>query len=135
MYNGEVNVEQANLTPFLSLAERLRVRGLCQDELLNADDKSSKDAASAKTQQQSSSNTSPSVKTSRSIIFEAPGACNSDAGGGRSASPPSKRAKLTNSSLPSLSGGGRGGAGKLNDHRSVITRTEQSTEDDDIEGW
>ena len=30
MYNGEVNVEQGHLTSFLSVAERLRVRGLCQ---------------------------------------------------------------------------------------------------------
>ena len=30
MYNGEVEVKQANLNTFLAVAERLRVRGLCQ---------------------------------------------------------------------------------------------------------
>ena len=32
MYNGEVNVKQDNLNSFLAVAERLRVRGLCQNE-------------------------------------------------------------------------------------------------------
>lgn len=30
MYNGEVKIKQSNLNSFLSVAERLRVRGLCQ---------------------------------------------------------------------------------------------------------
>lgn len=30
MYNGEVEVQQAHLNNFLAVAERLRVRGLCQ---------------------------------------------------------------------------------------------------------
>merc|ERR1719493_540803 len=32
MYHGEVNVKQDNLNSFLAVAERLRVRGLCQNE-------------------------------------------------------------------------------------------------------
>ena len=31
MYNGEVNVKQEHLNSFLSVAEKLRVRGLCQN--------------------------------------------------------------------------------------------------------
>ena len=32
MYHGEVNVKQDHLNSFLAVAERLRVRGLCQNE-------------------------------------------------------------------------------------------------------
>ena len=32
MYNGEVNVKQEHLNSFLSVAEKLRVRGLCQND-------------------------------------------------------------------------------------------------------
>jgi len=32
MYHGEVNVKQDNLNSFLAVAERLRVRGLCQND-------------------------------------------------------------------------------------------------------
>jgi len=32
MYNGEVNVKQEHLNSFLAVAERLRVRGLCQND-------------------------------------------------------------------------------------------------------
>jgi len=34
MYHGEVNVKQDNLNSFLAVAERLRVRGLCQNDKL-----------------------------------------------------------------------------------------------------
>ena len=32
MYNGEVKVRQANIQSFLAVAEKFRVRGLCQNE-------------------------------------------------------------------------------------------------------
>ena len=32
MYNGEVHVKQANIQNFLAVAEKFRVRGLCQSE-------------------------------------------------------------------------------------------------------
>lgn len=32
MYNGEVHVKQANIQNFLAVAEKFRVRGLCQNE-------------------------------------------------------------------------------------------------------
>ena len=32
MYNGEVRVKQANIQQFLAVAEKLRVRGLCQGD-------------------------------------------------------------------------------------------------------
>lgn len=32
MYNGEVRVKQANIQNFLAIAEKFRVRGLCQSE-------------------------------------------------------------------------------------------------------
>jgi len=38
MYHGEVNVKQENLNSFLAVAERLRVRGLCQGDTGSASD-------------------------------------------------------------------------------------------------
>lgn len=38
MYHGEVNVKQENLNSFLAVAERLRVRGLCQGDTGSAPD-------------------------------------------------------------------------------------------------
>merc|ERR1719300_713593 len=32
MYNGEVKIRQANIQSFLAVAEKFRVRGLCQNE-------------------------------------------------------------------------------------------------------
>ena len=32
MYNGEVHVKQANIQNFLAVAEKFRIRGLCQSE-------------------------------------------------------------------------------------------------------
>ena len=32
MYNGEVRVKHANIQNFLAVAEKFRVRGLCQNE-------------------------------------------------------------------------------------------------------
>jgi hypothetical protein len=150
MYNGEVNVQQVHLTSFLSVAERLRVRGLCQDELLNADDrhsKSSKDSPPTsyhnnhKQHQQQPSSVKSSKSSSRSTSgSDATGNASSasDCSGSGISAPPSKRAKLMNSSvLPGGAGGtgtpGAPGGGGHNNSRSVITRTENANNDDDIE--
>jgi len=70
MYNGEVNVKQDHLNSFLAVAERLRVRGLCQNEGSSDTSKSRiSNAEKPKTTRQSdtgsSSFTEPSGKRSR----------------------------------------------------------------------
>ena len=42
MYHGEVNVKQDHLNSFLAVAERLRVRGLCQNDGVNPSSTGSK---------------------------------------------------------------------------------------------
>ena len=70
MYNGEVNVKQDHLNSFLAVAERLRVRGLCQNEGSSDTSKSKiSNAEKPKTSRQSdtgsSSFTEPSGKRPR----------------------------------------------------------------------
>jgi len=57
MYQGQVNVKQDNLKSFLALAERLKVRGLCQGDGSNSRETSSNTGALRKVQQ--SKNRSP----------------------------------------------------------------------------
>ena len=70
MYNGEVNVKQDHLNSFLAVAERLRVRGLCQNEGATDPSKSrisnaEKPKVSRPSDSGSSSFTEPSGKRSR----------------------------------------------------------------------
>jgi len=119
MYNGEVNVQQENLNSFLSVAERLRVRGLCQHEDLK-EDKSCKDgvppppvpitaptAVAPKTLTQTHTHSSKS-KSSRSLLRNSIDASSSstvalstanDVSAAVGGPPANKRAKL-NSCLP-----------------------------------
>jgi len=161
MYNGEVNVEQSHLTSFLSVAERLRVRGLCQDEVLNADDRHSSLHNSSKTSKDTSSShikqqhhhQPPTAKSSKSssrnsdqlILAGSPMTANAsaDANGGSSAAPPSKRAKLISSSAASSPAASTGdllaavaaaaAAGVHQNSRSVIMRAQDANNEDDIE--
>ena len=54
MYQGQVNVKQDNLKSFLALAERLKVRGLCQDADGNSGQTNSKTSTPRKVQQSKS---------------------------------------------------------------------------------
>ena len=71
MYNGEVNVKQDNLNSFLAVAERLRVRGLCQNEGTNNSNSTPKLSNAEKPKVSrpidtaSSSFTEPTMKRSR----------------------------------------------------------------------
>jgi len=60
MYNGEVNVKQEHLNSFLAVAEKLRVRGLCQDG--KSSSSSSKDNQSKPRSRVASSNDTPTPK-------------------------------------------------------------------------
>ena len=61
MYNGEVNVKQEHLNSFLAVAEKLRVRGLCQDGK-SSSSSSSKDNQSKPRSRVASSNDTPTPK-------------------------------------------------------------------------
>lgn len=63
MYHGEVNVKQENLNSFLAVAERLRVRGLCQGDTGSAPE--SRDVARGISNGGSGSSGSAKPKTSR----------------------------------------------------------------------
>ena len=54
MYQGQVNVKQDNLKSFLALAERLKVRGLCQDENCHSEQTNSKSGTPRKVHQSKS---------------------------------------------------------------------------------
>lgn len=75
MYQGQVNVKQDNLKSFLALAERLKVRGLCQDDDGNPGEMSSKTSTPRKVQQSKSR----SLDThSGPLLHESPSKINRD---------------------------------------------------------
>jgi len=68
MYHGEVNVKQDNLNSFLAVAERLRVRGLCQNEGSggsSGNSKLSNNSEKPKSRQSEPSLSEPGVKRPR----------------------------------------------------------------------
>ena len=68
MYQGQVNVKQDNLKSFLALAERLKVRGLCQDDGGNSGQTSSKSSTPRKVQQ--SKSRSLNLPSSGALTYE-----------------------------------------------------------------
>lgn len=68
MYNGEVNVKQEHLNSFLSVAEKLRVRGLCQD----GKSSSSPSSSSSSKDNQSSKSRSRVASSSGDVVAPTP---------------------------------------------------------------
>ena len=62
MYQGEVNIKQDHLNSFLALAEKLRVRGLCQN---NFETSGPKQASPEPPRARDTSFTEPAIKRSR----------------------------------------------------------------------
>ena len=65
MYQGQVNVKQDNLKSFLALAERLKVRGLCQDAGGNSGQTNSKTSTPRRVQQSKSRSLEPFTHESK----------------------------------------------------------------------
>lgn len=109
MYNGEVEVKQAHLNRFLSVAEKLRVRGLCQSDGKPTPEQSPKRARSVSPK--------PECNAASSLSNATPSLSSSVSGNAASAANASANAKMASSSSTSSASPNPHSAHNLNRRR------------------